>query len=50
MTILVTGARGNIGSRVVSALARGGHSVRATARDLSAPGLPMGVEARGAGI
>jgi uncharacterized protein YbjT (DUF2867 family) len=44
MTILVTGARGNIGSRLATALARGGHDVRATARDLSAPGLPAGVE------
>jgi uncharacterized protein YbjT (DUF2867 family) len=44
MTILVTGARGNIGGRLVTALARGGHPVRATTRDLSARGLPTGVE------
>lgn len=44
MTILVTGARGNIGSRLVTVLTRAGHNVRATARDPSAPGLPTGVE------
>ena len=44
MTILVTGARGNIGARLVTALARDGHPVRASTRDLSAPGLPVGVE------
>lgn len=47
MTILVTGARGNLGSRLVAALARDGHAVRATTRDLSAAGdrgLPVGVE------
>lgn len=44
MTILVTGARGNIGSRLVEALVRGGHPVRATTRDASAGGLPADVE------
>jgi uncharacterized protein YbjT (DUF2867 family) len=45
MTILVTGARGNIGSRLVAALTCGGHAVRATTRDPSATaGLPADVE------
>jgi uncharacterized protein YbjT (DUF2867 family) len=44
MTILITGARGNIGSRLVADLTRAGHAVRATTRDLSAAGLPADVE------
>ncbi|QIS16042.1 NAD(P)H-binding protein [Nocardia arthritidis] len=43
MTILVTGARGNIGARLVATLAAAGHDVRASARDLA--GLPPGVPA-----
>jgi uncharacterized protein YbjT (DUF2867 family) len=35
MTILVTGARGNIGKHIVAKLAEGGHSVRGSARDIS---------------
>jgi uncharacterized protein YbjT (DUF2867 family) len=35
MTILVTGANGNIGSSLVETLRAQGHSVRATARDVS---------------
>lgn len=40
MTILVTGARGNIGSRVVAKLTEAGHDVRGTTRnelDITAP-------------
>jgi uncharacterized protein YbjT (DUF2867 family) len=44
MTILVTGARGTVGSRVVAQLAASGHPVRASARDVSALRLPPGVE------
>ncbi|MQM28046.1 NAD(P)H-binding protein [Glycomyces albidus] len=44
-TILVTGARGNIGSRVVHALAEAGHTVRASGRDISGLSVPAGVEA-----
>ncbi|MGC7095418.1 SDR family oxidoreductase [Amycolatopsis lurida] len=44
MTVLVTGARGNIGSRLVAELARRGHPVRASARDLTGLTLPEGVE------
>lgn len=44
MTILVTGVRGNIGGRLAAALSGAGHPVRAGARDLTAPGLPDGVE------
>lgn len=44
MTILVTGARGNIGARLILALTNAGQHVRATARDLTAPGLPAGIE------
>lgn len=42
MTILVTGARGNIGSRVFAKLAEAGLSVRGSARDAAL--LPAGVE------
>jgi nucleoside-diphosphate-sugar epimerase len=45
MTILVTGARGNIGSRVIAKLAEAGHSVRGSARDASALRLPAGTDA-----
>ncbi|MBB4915987.1 NAD(P)H-binding protein [Streptosporangium saharense] len=44
MTILVTGARGNIGGRLVSLLAEGGHRVRGSARDAATLRLPEGVE------
>jgi uncharacterized protein YbjT (DUF2867 family) len=45
MTILVTGARGNIGKHIVAKLAAGGHSVRGSARDISGLRLPPGAEA-----
>jgi uncharacterized protein YbjT (DUF2867 family) len=45
MTILVTGARGNIGSHLVAQLAAAGHSVRGSARDVSTLRLPAGAEA-----
>ena len=45
MTVLVTGARGNIGARVVSALAASGHRVRASARSAETLAVPPGVEA-----
>ncbi|MER7131809.1 NmrA family transcriptional regulator, partial [Streptosporangium saharense] len=48
MTILVTGARGDIGGRLVSLLAEklteGGHRVRGSARDTAALRLPEGAE------
>jgi uncharacterized protein YbjT (DUF2867 family) len=44
MTILVTGARGNIGRSVVALLAEAGHAVRGSARDAKALTLPAGVE------
>lgn len=44
MTLLVTGARGNIGRRVLSRLQAAGQRVRATARDLSTLTAPDGVE------
>lgn len=43
-TILVTGARGNIGSRLTAHLAEAGHRVRATARDTTRLDVPAGVE------
>lgn len=43
--ILVTGARGNIGSRIASTLAAAGHAVRASARDLTDLVVPEGAEA-----
>ncbi|RRS01367.1 SDR family oxidoreductase [Glycomyces terrestris] len=43
--VLVTGARGNIGSRVVRALAAAGHAVRASARDTAGLAVPDGAEA-----
>ncbi|SDE07304.1 NAD(P)H-binding protein [Glycomyces harbinensis] len=44
MTVLVTGARGNIGSRLVEHLARTGRQVRASARDVTGLDVPDGVE------
>ncbi|GAA1665470.1 NAD(P)H-binding protein [Glycomyces endophyticus] len=43
-TVLVTGARGNIGSRVAAALAAAGHRVRASARDTAGLAVPEGAE------
>lgn len=43
MRVLVTGATGYVGSRVVPALTARGHAVRALVREASAP-LPAGVE------
>ena len=43
-TVLVTGARGNIGSRLTAHLAAAGHHVRATARDTGGLDVPEGVE------
>ncbi|GAB2546402.1 SDR family oxidoreductase [Nocardia heshunensis] len=45
MTILVTGARGQIGRAVLTGLHARGLPVRATSKDLSALDLPAGVEA-----
>jgi uncharacterized protein YbjT (DUF2867 family) len=45
MTILVTGATGNVGRHLVGQLAAAGHKVRALTRDPSATRLPDGVEA-----
>ncbi|MEU1689457.1 NAD(P)H-binding protein [Micromonospora sp. NPDC005707] len=42
--ILVTGATGNVGRRVVERLAVAGHGVRAVTRDPSRANLPAGVE------
>ncbi|MBW6425589.1 NmrA/HSCARG family protein [Rhizobium sp. XQZ8] len=44
MTILVTGATGNIGSQVVQHLASRGADVRALVRDLSKVSFPAGVD------
>ncbi|WP_433331979.1 NmrA family NAD(P)-binding protein [Spirillospora sp. CA-294931] len=44
MTILVTGATGNVGRQVVRELLARGHAVRALTRDPSRGGLPDGVE------
>ncbi|MEV3936891.1 NAD(P)H-binding protein [Glycomyces sp. NPDC049804] len=43
-TILVTGARGNIGSRLTARLAATGHRVRATARDTASLDVPASAE------
>lgn len=47
MTVLVTGARGNIGSRVVSRLHDAGQPVRATSRDPEKLSVPDGVQTAG---
>ncbi|MDT3444601.1 MULTISPECIES: NAD(P)H-binding protein [unclassified Pseudofrankia] len=44
MTILVTGARGNLGSRLVATLAAAGCPVRGSARDATTLRLPAGAE------
>ena len=44
MSILVTGARGNIGRRLVRVLASAGHDVRGSARDVADLAVPAGVE------
>ncbi|MGX1884410.1 SDR family oxidoreductase [Streptomyces sp. NPDC055287] len=44
MTILVTGATGTVGRRVVAELVRRGERVRALTRDPAKAGLPAGVE------
>lgn len=43
MSILVTGATGNVGRHVVGQLAAAGHDVRALTRRTDAPGFPDGV-------
>ncbi|WP_328445006.1 NAD(P)H-binding protein [Amycolatopsis sp. NBC_00438] len=43
MTILVTGARGNVGRAVVDALVSAGQDVRASSRDAAALDVPAGV-------
>ena len=45
MTILVTGATGNVGRHLVSHLRDAGEPVRALTRNPGRPGLPAGVEA-----
>src|SRR5690349_13867630 len=42
--ILVTGATGNVGRRVVERLIAGGHGVRAATRDPGRADLPAGVQ------
>jgi uncharacterized protein YbjT (DUF2867 family) len=44
MTIVVTGATGNVGRPLVQALLDAGEKVRAVSRQPSQPGLPAGVE------
>jgi uncharacterized protein YbjT (DUF2867 family) len=44
MTILVTGATGNVGRHVVAALARTGHDLRALTRNPAAAEFPPGVQ------
>jgi uncharacterized protein YbjT (DUF2867 family) len=48
MTILVTGATGNVGRHVVAELHAAGHQVRALTRDPARADLPTGVEVVGA--
>lgn len=45
MTVLVTGARGNIGSRIIARLAEAGQRVRGSARDAASLRLPPGADA-----
>lgn len=45
MSILVTGATGNVGRHLVRQLTEAGHSVRALTRDPNAAEFPDGVEA-----
>ena len=47
MTVLVSGARGNIGSRVVARLHAAGQRVRATAREAGTLSVPDGVQTVG---
>jgi len=44
MTILVTGARANIGSRIIARLVEAGQEVRGSARDVRELPLPRGVD------
>lgn len=44
MTILVTGATGNVGRHIVNQLLEAGHHVRALTRNPSSAKLPEGVE------
>lgn len=44
MTMLVTGARGNVGSRVLNRLHAAGHALRASSRKPSDLSVPKGVE------
>ncbi|GAA3282703.1 NAD(P)H-binding protein [Dactylosporangium vinaceum] len=50
MTILVTGATGAVGRRLVGVLAAGGERVRAVSRKPERAGLPAGVEVAGADL
>ncbi|SDN40732.1 NAD(P)H-binding protein [Allokutzneria albata] len=50
MTILVTGATGNVGRNVVEMLLAEGASVRATSRSPERAGLPEGVDVRAADL
>ncbi|MCP3800294.1 NAD(P)H-binding protein [Allokutzneria sp. A3M-2-11 16] len=50
MTILVTGATGNVGRNVVEQLLAEGASVRATSRDPEEAGLPPGVDVHAADL
>ncbi|GAA3453764.1 NmrA family NAD(P)-binding protein [Dactylosporangium matsuzakiense] len=50
MTILVTGATGAVGRRLVGVLAAGGERVRAVSRKPESAGLPAGVEVAGADL
>lgn len=50
MTILVTGATGNVGRHLVHELLRGGHRVRALSRDPAKAALPPEVEVAGGNL
>ncbi|MER5387883.1 NAD(P)H-binding protein [Saccharopolyspora sp. NPDC002686] len=50
MTVLVTGATGNVGRRVVDRLLASGAEVRALTRNPETAGLPAGVEVFGGGL